>query len=311
MNFSKQYINDISTQTSFLGNNIEKVIRLMNILDFIFNESSFKDVLSLKGATAINLIHINLKRLSVDIDLDYHGFLEKDKVIQDGELILQELDEFMEKEGYLISDKSRGSLILSSRMYSYENSSGNKDNIKVEINFIDRVSLYPCKITKISYFNKSINVVSPSIEELYGMKLAALIDRSKPRDLYDSDFFFNNIAEINVESLKKATIFYLSLDWIYEIDAKVFSRIKSINWSMIKKELIPVLKKGEKFNLEEVQKNVISYLSQLLILNENEKIYLIKFSNGNYDPSLLFDETISEKVKNHPMAKWRALKNTK
>ena len=79
MNYSKQFISEISEQTGFIANNLEKVVRLLDVLDFIFVKSSFKDALSLKGGTAINLIHTNLKRLSVDIDLDYHRYLDKDK----------------------------------------------------------------------------------------------------------------------------------------------------------------------------------------------------------------------------------------
>ena len=47
----------------------------------------------------------------------------------------------MLKEGYSVSSKSRGSAILASRTYAYINAYGNRDNIKVEINFIDRIHL--------------------------------------------------------------------------------------------------------------------------------------------------------------------------
>ncbi len=307
MNYSKQYIAEISEQTGFIANNVEKVIRLLDVLDFIFTKSSFKDALSLKGGTAINLIHTNLKRLSVDIDLDYHRHLDKDKATKDRVLILQELDDYMEKEGYSISNKSRGSTILSSRTYSYLSASNNNDNIKVEINFIDRISLYPNIITKIEYFGKTINIVSPLKEELYGMKIAAVIDRSKPRDLYDTDFLFKNLEGMDLNLLRKATVFYLSLDGIYKIDEMAFKNIKAINSSTIKKELLPVLKKGEKFILSETQERVIKNLSNLLSLNRKESLYLEEFFKGNYDPSLLFDKSVVERAEKHPMAKWRTL----
>lgn len=306
MNYSKQYITEISEQTGFIANNVEKVIRLLDVLDFIFTKSSFKDALSLKGGTAINLINTNLKRLSVDIDLDYHRYLDKDKTIKDREIILQELDDFMEKEGYSVSNKSRGSAILSSRTYSYLNASGNNDNIKVEINFIDRISLYPNIITRIEYFGKLINITSPTIEELYGMKIAALIDRSRPRDLYDTDYLFKNLKNIDSDILRKAMIFYLSLDGIYKLDKTVLKNLETISSSAIKKELFPVLKKGEKFDLCEAQERVIKNLLNLLSLHKKESLYLEEFSKGNYDPSLLFDDPIAERAEKHPMAKWRA-----
>ena len=82
----------------------------------------------------------NLARLSVDIDLDYIGSLDKEKMGVDRDAIMSALDNFMLKEGYALSkEKSRGSVILASRTYSYTNAFGNRDNIKVEINFIDRI----------------------------------------------------------------------------------------------------------------------------------------------------------------------------
>lgn len=307
MNYSKQFISEISEQTGFIANNLEKVVRLLDVLDFIFVKSSFKDALSLKGGTAINLIHTNLKRLSVDIDLDYHRYLDKDKAAEDREAILQELDNYMSSDGYIISNKSRGSAILSSRIYSYLNASGNNDNIKVEINFIDRISLYPTIVSKINYFDKTIDITSPSKEELYGMKIAAVIDRSKPRDLFDTDYLFENLENINLDMLRKAAIFYLSLDGVYKIDETAFKDIKAISEPAIKRELYPVLKRGEKFDLNKTKEKVIQNLSKLLSLNEKESLYLEEFSKGNYDPYLLFEESTAEMAKKHPMAKWRVL----
>lgn len=311
MNCSKQYIADISEETGFLTNNIEKVIRLLDVLDFIFSKSSFKDALCLKGGTSINLIHTNLKRLSVDIDLDYHRSLDKDKALKDKELIVKELDNYMKSEGYLVSDKSRGSAILASRTYSYLGASGNNDNIKIDINFINRISLYPCLTTQICYFGKTVNIVSLSKEELYGMKIAAVIDRSKPRDLYDANYLFDSFGSIDFNKLRKAVLFYLSLDGIYNTDESLFNGIKSVDGTAIKKELLPVLKKGEKFNLFEVQQRIIKELSILLLPDRNESLYLEEFSKGNYNPSLLLDSYTAERAEKHPMAKWRTLNNKK
>lgn len=161
-------------------------MRLLNVLEFIFKD--YKSVLSsklvLKGGTAINLMYTNLSRLSVDIDLDYIGSIDKETAAKDKQEIFDGLDDYMIREGYTISSKSRGSAILESRVYSYRNASGNLDNIKVEINFIDRVHVGPLVSKKVNYFNKEVSILTLDANELYGMKIAALIDRSKPRDLY-------------------------------------------------------------------------------------------------------------------------------
>lgn len=311
MKYTKEYISKFANDTGFISSNIEKVIRLLDVLKFVFSESSFKDKLLLKGGTAINLVHTNLKRLSVDIDLDYFGSLDKDKAIKDRELLEQELDSFMINDEYEISSNSRSSFALFSKIYKYRNASGNIDTIKVDVNFMDRAHLYSPLIITINYFNKVVTLRTPAIEELFGMKINALIDRSKPRDLYDSVFVVNNFELFKKDMLRKAVVFYLSLNNIFEITSSSFDKIKTINHKSVKKELIPVLKKGEIFNLEEAQKNVIELLKGLLILADKEKLYLSEFSKGNYNPSLLFDERTASNVQNHPMAKWRVANHTR
>lgn len=60
----------IDKNDNFIKSNLEKVLRLADILDYLFSDI-FKDKLALKGGTAINLAYLNMHRLSVDIDLDY------------------------------------------------------------------------------------------------------------------------------------------------------------------------------------------------------------------------------------------------
>lgn len=306
MNYSKQYINEIAQKSGFLANNTEKVIRLLDVLKFIDEElNRISHQLILKGGTAINLIYTNLTRLSVDIDLDYVGSLEKEQTLKDRERILESLDNYMLKEGYSVSSKSRGSAILVSRTYAYINAYGNRDNIKVEINFIDRIHILPIVNRKINYFDKEVMIKAPLEEELFAMKICALIDRSKPRDLYDTFRLKNDFLNLEKDKLRKLTVFYLSLDSIFELNENSFKGIEAVSQDSIKKELLPVLKKNEKFNLEAIKQEVSNFLQDLLVLTSDETKYLEEFSKGTFNPSLLFDGFSAERAAKHPMAKWR------
>lgn len=55
MNYSKQYLAELSTKTNFIKDNLEKVLRLAEILKFLNIDNLFKGKLALKGGTAINL----------------------------------------------------------------------------------------------------------------------------------------------------------------------------------------------------------------------------------------------------------------
>lgn len=307
MKYTKAFIIKLGEETNFINNNLEKVIRLLDVLDFIFNKSSFSDDVVLKGGTAINLLHTNLKRLSVDIDLDYHGTLDREKTFLDKEKIEEELDSYMNNEGYNLSPKSRGSVALFSKMYQYINASGNIDYIKIEINFMNRISIYPVAIETVNQLGKSIKIKTLSKEELYGMKICALIDRHKPRDLYDVDYLFHNFSDMNTKVLRQCIVFYLSLDGIYKINDSTYESIKLITESNIKKELQPVLNKGEWFQLKESIVFVTNKLEQLLKLNKDEELYLFEFSKGIFKPSLLFNSENAERADKHPMARWKIM----
>lgn len=307
MNYSRKYIETLNKDNNFIQNNLEKVVRLLDVLKFISTElDPYGDKLVLKGGTAINLMYTNLARLSVDIDLDYIGSLDKEKASQDRDIIMEALDNYMISEDYEISSKSRGSIILASRTYTFTNASRNKDNIKVEINFIDRIHICPSVRKQINYFEKEVMVQTLQLEELFGMKICALIDRSKPRDLFDVNKLKKNTVFINEDKLRKITVFYMSLDGIFDVNEHTFDSIMAIGQEDIKKELLPVLAKNTKFDLAGTKEEVISFLNGLLVLTDNEKKYLEEFSKGNFDPYLLFEPIDAERASKHPMAKWRA-----
>ena len=307
MNYSSKYIDELNKDNNFIKSNLEKVVRLLDILNYISTElDPYQCKLVLKGGTAINLMYTNLARLSVDIDLDYIGSLDKEKAKQDRTVIMDALDNYMRGEGYDVSPKSRGSVILESRTYSYTNANGNRDNIKVEINFIDRIHIGPSVKKLVNYFDKKVMVLAPLEEELFAMKICALIDRSKPRDLFDVNKLKSHRPFLDMERLKKFTVFYMSLDGIFKVDESSFDKIKTINQEDIKKELLPVLPKNSKFDLASAKDDAITFLKELLVLNEGEKKYLDEFANGNFNVSLLFNKDFdAERAAKHPMAKWR------
>lgn len=58
MNYSKQYLTELSVKTNFIKDNLEKVLRLAEILKFLNTDNLFKGKLALKGGTAINFIYV-------------------------------------------------------------------------------------------------------------------------------------------------------------------------------------------------------------------------------------------------------------
>ena len=311
MNYTKQYLAQLSLKTNFIKDNLEKVLRLSEILKFLNSDSDIKGKLALKGGTAINLTSVELPRLSVDIDLDFTVNLSKDEIEEQKIKLSKKLTDYMIQEGYLLNVSPRKHYALLSFIFSYINNVGNRDNIKVEINFMDRCHILPLEYKNIisNGIIENFDILTLNSIELYASKINALLSRATPRDLYDVNAMIdNNIIKDEKEKnlLKKCLIFYNMVGGEQDIDNLSFKNIEEINFTKFKTQLKPVLAKNDKFNLEDAKTNVISYLKELITINEKEKSFINEFKNKNYKPKLLFrDEQIIEDIISHPMALWR------
>jgi len=76
MNLRQEDLQNIAKTAGFRAEMLEKVIRLIELLNELFDNTFLKQRLALKGGTALNLFYFNLPRLSVDIDLNYIGSVD-------------------------------------------------------------------------------------------------------------------------------------------------------------------------------------------------------------------------------------------
>ena len=130
--YDKKYLSKMAAESGFNRDTYEKVLRLMDVLEFLNTDDLLKDRLALKGGTAINLLEFNLPRLSVDIDLDYTINASVDVMKMDREAISDKIFKFMEEQGYLRKKSDRQSFILDSYYFTYNNSSGNKEKLSLK-----------------------------------------------------------------------------------------------------------------------------------------------------------------------------------
>ena len=308
--YNKIELEKVARETSFIRDNLEKVIRLSNILEFLVSNDDLKGKVVLKGGTAINLTVFDMPRLSVDIDLDYCCNSDKDTMMANRAVIGQEILGHMQSNGYTLHPSSKNTHALDSWVFSYLNAGGNRDNIKIEINYMMRAHILKPLTRKTSVpFIEEVDVYALAPLELFGSKIKALIERAAPRDMYDVNRMIkeNIFKEDQMDMLRKIVVFYLAVGGKNKPEkAYSFERIRNIKFPQIRSALIPVLKKTEKFDFEEAKTNVISFLSGFLIPGDAEKDFIESFNQGEYKPEVLFDDhEIVERIKEHPMALWK------
>ena len=160
---------------------------LLQVIPHIATEKT----LALKGGTAINLFLRNMPRLSVDIDLTYLPFDNRETALTNISGSLGKIRERITKSipGTNVSNHTvEGNdikLLVQSK----------NAQIKIEVNTITRGHLHPVRLLQVNdevqdRFKKFAAIQVVSDAELYGGKICAALDRQHPRDLFDVYLLF-------------------------------------------------------------------------------------------------------------------------
>ena len=310
--FNRGSLDREARKYGFPRDTFEKVLRLTMILEWMQTQEFLSQHLALKGGTAINLTLFHLPRLSVDIDLDFIPNLNREEMMSARESVTDLIKRYMESEGYALSSASRFHHSLDSFYFSYYNSAGNHDIIKIEINYSLRSHLFvPVKrgLTT-DLMGNDLNVLTIEPMEIFAAKTNALLSRAAARDLYDFDNMIKlGMFEDNRDLFRKCIVFYSSIsresvDLTFDT-----SLIDTITINKIKRDLFPVLvqkERNEPFELDLIIREVKQYIRDLMKLEDSEKEYLVSFAKKKYLPELLFhDALILKNVESHPMALWK------
>lgn len=143
-------------------------------------------VFALKGGTAINLFVRDMPRLSVDLDLVFtdHRLAREEALAKINEAV-KAAAERLKKRGFqthvaTVEDAGETKLFVRRE----------KLQVKVEVNFVMRGTVHPVRQASLSAKAREVLQVDlelplVSLEDLYGGKLVAALDRQHPRDLFD------------------------------------------------------------------------------------------------------------------------------
>lgn len=312
------YIEKISKETGFIQSTLEKVERLIRVLEWLNSDIQLNKLLALKGGTAINTAIFNFPRLSVDIDLDLTENLKKEEIIKERENIYNLFVNYLNANNYKIdTKKSKNTYALDSIVAEYVDIKGNIDNIKIEINYMNRVHILETKRIKVStdvFKDKNLTIHCIHPIEIYAAKLCALLSRTTARDLFDVYTLskYNLFDEDEKKLLKQCFMLEFIAINDYKLKDMRIENIEKIKKQDIKTKLLPTLKDRNPRNndVNEMKQAVKKYLKDILVVDDNIKEFYVKFQKGIYEPELIFaDKELIERIKDHPMIMWKLNNN--
>lgn len=291
---------------------LEKVYRLCETLSQIAALPYLKERLVLKGGTALNLFHFTeVPRLSVDIDLNYIGHVDREKMLEDRPKLNNTIEQILLSNG-LDAYRNPGHHAGGKMVWRYDSVLGQKGNLEIDLNFMYRQTLFPVKQMRPA-LEKWADFEFPvlDIHELAAGKLSALLTRTAGRDLYDAHYLLMK-TDLDDTKLRLAFVVYMAMTDIAS-DKLVVDRIQ-YDIKELHNRLLPVLRQKElpraRLALEAWAKNMVgelkSTLSRLLPLKSNEQEFIdIIRRHGQVDPSMITnDVTLQAIIQSHPAILW-------
>ncbi len=312
MIFSASEVLPLARLTGYKADLIEKVMHLLHLLNGLNTHPYLKDKWVLKGGTALNLFSQYLPRLSVDIDLNYIGALDRENMITERPRFEAAIQAVCAREGFnarrVPYEHAGGKWRL-----NYQSYTGQSGNLEIDLNYMFRQPLWTSKPSD-SYMLGSVkatNIPVLDIHEIAAGKLAALLSRGQARDLFDSHWLLKSGA-LASDKLRLAFVVYGATNRIDWRDVTV----ENINFepTELARQLLPTLKAGTTENygsptdyglylIRECRKRI----SSVLPFTASEKTFLdLLLEQGVIDSTLLTNDPGLQKcIQDQPLLQWK------
>jgi predicted nucleotidyltransferase component of viral defense system len=309
----ERLLTDAAT-TGFRPEVLEKVLQLLNLLESLRSHPFLKGRLVMKGGTAINLFYFDSPRLSVDIDLNYIGAVDRETMLDERPHVEQAIQAVFSREGMTASklpDEHAGG----KWRLRYPSSLTESGNLEIDINYMFRIPLWSIvnRDSRPVGSTMAHDIPIPDIHELTAGKLTALLARHASRDLFDAHLLLSR-QPLNAERLRLGFVVYGAMnrkDWrtvsIDDIDYHARE---------IADQLIPVVRRdfldnagGIKTWATNLVRECREAMSIVLPFSPAESEFLDRIlDHGEILPVLLTsDDELQERIIAHPLLQWKAL----
>jgi len=311
MSPSRNYLERCSAETGFQIGALEKVARLGEMAADIGRHPFLGTVLALKGGSALNLCFGPPMRLSVDLDYNYVGHLDRDKMLADRVRVEEAVVELARRKGYR-TQRSADAFAGRKLYLAFSSVLGRTERIEVDLNFLFRDPLAGTVTMEMwqpgELDRPQVRVVSP--EELCTGKLLALLDRTAARDVWDAGKLPTMAGAPLASPLFRPLFVALSATLDHPLDSYEQQHLEARFADRgVAQQLVPMLAGGEKPRAGELIKGAWAVLRPFLHLEPREKEYIEAIHRGEVRAGLLFpdDAERSERIARHPAIQWKIL----
>jgi len=303
-----------AADNGFQAEPFEKVVHLLDLLDAIIGHPFLADRLVLKGGTALNIFLYDLPRLSMDIDLNYIGALDREIMLAERPRVEEAIQAACERQGLRVRRVPREHAGGKWRL-SYDRAKGDTGSLELDLNFLLRTPLWPpVRMDSPALLEIAAqNIPLLDKHELAAGKLSALFSRSSSRDMFDVSRILTG-TDLDDRKLRLGFVAYgamSSRDW-----RTVSMEDIGLEPDEVKRRLLPLLRSGyipERGDVTAWSSRLIEQcrhsLSRILPFEPGEREFLERINgHGEIRPDLITDDSeMQELLAAHPALQWKAL----
>jgi len=310
---SRETLQRLASETGYQPGTLEKVLRLLDVLQEIAADPVLRDSFALKGGTALNVFHLNLDRLSVDIDLNYVGALDRAAMLAERPEIEAALGRLLAAQGYQIR-RQPGEHAGGKWIARHASALGGQGALELDINFMMRQPLFGTqRMDSVALGDtRARDVLVVDRHEIVAGKMVALLDRRAARDLFDARRIFD-MPELNWRWIKAAMLAIGAAsrnDWRAASVDKIGADAREL-----RQKLLICLPRAHfdasvsiEVWIEETTELCRTQLAPIMALTANERAFLDGvIERGDVDATLLNVEAdIQSRIATMPMLRWKA-----
>jgi predicted nucleotidyltransferase component of viral defense system len=289
----RRYFGRVAEESGFRAGPLETVFRLAQLLGQI--DERLGDELLLRGGTALNLFHLDLPRLSVDIDLDFVGAADAEQAQARRLELLAELEAVARSAGYEVAQE-RASYAMAHLRLNY-----------VSADFLDRVPiLVPARSPLGHPFGDdlpAIEIQTFALPELAAAKTIALVRRALARDLFDVAMLAE-LPGIDDELLRTVLVVrgagYPPLSPVDYSD-EVVDRVRAVDW---RSDVMALARRPTPISLETAKEQAGRFVRRATDFVDGHREFLQRLGAGELRPELL-PGAMGDRVALNPALVWR------
>ncbi len=303
---SPELLRRLVAETGFGVGALEKVVRLGELAGDVSRHPLLGKVLVLKGGTALNLCWGPPQRLSVDLDYNYVGALERGRMIEERPRVEEAIDELGQRRGYSVqrsSDAFAGRKIF----LGYRSTVGSSDRIEVDLNFLFRQHIGdpdPRALWQPGGLDR-VPVKVVSLTELCIGKLLALLDRAAPRDAWDVARLPGLAGDLLRSRRFRAGFLAMATVLDHPVHTYTWERFRSrLSDRIIRDQLLPMLARGATPTAEILAEHAWSVVAPLVDLSTDELEFAQAVQHGELRLELLHDP-YALLLERHPAIAWK------